>query len=129
MGRQTRDCKGCRITIAYRHSGDAPFFGLCALGKSEDIRGYEVGRYLDRNFLATQAEYRLQLPRRFGLVAFGGLGEVAESFGRFNARNLRPSFGAGMRFMLASRSKINLRFDYAVGRDSSAWYVGLMEAF
>lgn len=26
--------------------------------------------------VATQLEYRLTLPKRFGLVAFGGLGEV-----------------------------------------------------
>lgn len=123
-----------RQVLAMRFSschtgGDAPFFGDCALGNSEDIRGYPAGRYRDRHFLATQAEYRLQLPWRFGLVGFGGLGEVAESFGKFNAKNIRPSAGGGVRFMLASENKINLRFDFAVGEDSTAWYVGLMEAF
>jgi len=123
-----------RQVIAVRFSGchtagDAPFFGFCALGNAEDIRGYKVGQYRDRNFLATQAEYRLQLPWRFGLVAFGGLGEVAESLGKFNSKNIRPSAGGGVRFMLATENKINLRFDYAVGEESTAWYVGLMEAF
>jgi len=38
------------------------------------LRGYTAGKYFTRYTLATQLEYRLVLPKRFGLVAFGGLG-------------------------------------------------------
>jgi len=31
--------------------------------------------YLDRYMVVTQLEYRLVLPKRFGLVGFGGIGE------------------------------------------------------
>jgi hypothetical protein len=32
---------------------------------------YVAGQYIDRDVIATQLEYRLELPRRFGMVAFG----------------------------------------------------------
>ena len=35
-----------------------------------------LGTCFDRYMFGTQLEYRLTLPKRFGLVAFGGLGEV-----------------------------------------------------
>lgn len=57
--------------------GQPPFYGNCTYGTNSELRGYQAGRYLDRYMFATQAEYRLVLPWRYGLVAFGGLGEVA----------------------------------------------------
>jgi len=41
---------------------------------SNELRGYTAGKYFTRYTLATQLEYRLVLPKRFGLVVFGGLG-------------------------------------------------------
>jgi hypothetical protein len=38
--------------------------------------GYMAGKYFTRSTLATQLEYRFVLPKRFGLVVFGGLGGV-----------------------------------------------------
>ena len=54
--------------------GQPPFYGNCIYGTSNELRGYEAGRYLDRYMIATQLEYRLVLPKRFGLVGFGGIG-------------------------------------------------------
>ena len=79
--------------------------------------------------LAAQAEYRLELPKRFGLVAFAGVGEVARALDDFNMQNLLPSVGAGLRYTLAKQNHINLRLDFAVGRDSQAFYVSIGEAF
>jgi hypothetical protein len=56
--------------------GQPPFYGNCIYGTQNELRGYTAGRYLDRYMLATQLEYRLALPKRFGVVGFGGLGEV-----------------------------------------------------
>jgi outer membrane protein assembly factor BamA len=56
--------------------GQPPFYGNCIYGTNNQLRGYIAGRYLDRYMAATQLEYRLALPKRFGVVAFGGLGEV-----------------------------------------------------
>jgi hypothetical protein len=125
---------GSKNVIAYRAAvcaveGDAPFYGLCLLGKSQDIRGYPVGRYQDRRMIVGQVEYRRELPWRFGLAAFFGLGEVAESFGDFNRDNLLPGGGVGVRFTVSEEDHINLRADYAWGRDSSAFYIGVLEVF
>ena len=109
--------------------GNAPFYDLCVLGKSSDLRGYEAGRYLDRNMLAGQAEYRLELPKRFGFVAFGGAGEVANTFSDFRSDKLLPGGGLGLRFRLTKQSHINFRVDYAIGKDSHALYIGIGEAF
>ena len=109
--------------------GDAPFFGLCTLGSSADLRGYDGGEFRNTTMMAGQAEYRLELPRRFGLVGFAGLGEVAPTIDSFNFDDLLPSAGVGFRYTLAPDTKINFRVDYARGRDSRALYVSFAEAF
>jgi hypothetical protein len=125
---------GAKNVIAYRADvcmvqGRAPFYALCNLGNSKDIRGYAVGQYQDHRMIVGQVEYRRELFWRFGVVAFFGLGEVADTFGDFNGANLLPGGGAGLRFTLAEQDHINIRVDYAWGRDSSAFYMGLLEAF
>jgi len=51
-------------------------YGNCIYGANSQLRGYTAGRYLDRYMFGTQLEYRLTLPKRFGLVTFGGSAEV-----------------------------------------------------
>jgi Omp85 superfamily domain len=116
--------------------GDAPVYALCLFGLQGDLRGYSVGRYLDRTMFAAQAEYRLRLPEdlgffgKFGFVAFAGVGEVAPTFGDMNSENLLPSGGIGIRFLLARENHINFRIDYAWGKSGSkGLYVGVGEAF
>ena len=123
-----------RQVIAFRVSGCAtsgrvPFYDMCLLGMHNDIRGYKTGRFRDRLMLTTQAEYRLQLPKRFGLAAFFGVGEVAPELGAFNNDNLKPGGGAGIRYMVAKKNHVNLRVDYAVGLQGSGIYMGVTEAF
>jgi hypothetical protein len=114
---------GCVVT------GDAPFYDLCFVGAHNDIRGYQSGRYQDRRLLASQLEYRLELPKRLGLTGFFGVAEVAPSIGKFNAENILPAGGVGLRYMVARKNHINLRFDYAIGKDGGGFYMGLGEAF
>jgi outer membrane protein assembly factor BamA len=109
--------------------GDAPFYDLCLLGQYQDIRGYPTGQYRDRSMLTAQAEYRVNVWWRVGLVAFGGAGEVAPGFDRLTADGLLPSAGAGLRFRLTRETPLNLRVDYAWGRGSQALYVSVGEAF
>lgn len=110
-------------------AGHVPFYDLCLLGMHNDIRGYKAGRYRDRLMLTTQAEYRLELPKRFGLVGFFGIGEVAPEIGAFRSQNLKPGGGAGVRFTLAKKNHVNLRVDYAAGLQGSGVYLGVTEAF
>ena len=109
--------------------GHVPFYDLCMLGMHNDIRGYKTGRYRDKLMLTTQAEYRLELPKRFGLAAFFGVGEVAPELGAFNDDNLKPAGGIGIRYTLAKKNHVNLRVDYAAGLQGGGVYMGVSEAF
>jgi hypothetical protein len=110
-------------------SGRVPFYDLCLLGMHNDVRGYDAGRYRDQLMLTSQFEYRRELPKRFGLVAFFGLGEVAPEIGKFNADNLKPAGGMGVRYTLAKKNHVNLRVDYGIGLNGGGLYMGIGEAF
>jgi len=109
--------------------GSVPFYDLCMLGKSQDLRGYTVGQYRDRAMIAAQAEWRSELWWRFGGTVFAGGGEVVPDFGALNWNDALPGGGVGLRFTVAKRNHVNLRADYAWGKDSSAFYVSVLEAF
>jgi Omp85 superfamily domain len=110
--------------------GQPPFYGNCIYGTNNELRGYEAGRYLDTYMIATQLEYRLHLPKRFGLVAFGGIGGVAHGSAEFlRSNNFLPAGGAGLRFMLNKAYHVNLRADVAGGRGEHTFSMGVSEAF
>ena len=123
-----------RQVLAYNLSlcgtgGDPPFYGNCIYGANNELRGYQAGRYLDRFMVATQLEYRLRLPKRFGLVGFGGLGGVVPGADQFRHKHFLPDIGAGLRFQLSTKYHLNLRLDVAQGSGSHTWAMGVGEAF
>lgn len=109
--------------------GQPPFYGNCIYGANNELRGYQAGRYLDPYMFATQLEYRLVLPWRFGLVGFGGLGGVAPSASKFRSNQFLPGGGVGIRFLLSKQYHVNLRTDFAWGKDTFTWSMGIGEAF
>ena len=126
--------------IAFRGFGCAtsgeiiPFTQLCEFGSDNDIRGYEAGRYRDRFMFAIQSEYRLHLrfPKRyprFGVVVFGGVGEIAPAIKSFNFNNLLPAGGAGLRYRLSKTYPVNFRLDFAYGRNGGTYMFSVCEAF
>jgi hypothetical protein len=111
------------------YGGAPPFYGNCIYGLNEERRGYTAGRYLDRFMLARQLEYRLALPWRFGAVGFGGIGEVAPGADQWRINQFFPAGGTGARYMLSKKYHVNLRADFAWGKDNFTWSVGMGEAF
>ena len=109
--------------------GQPPFYANCVYGLDNELRGYQAGRYLDRYMFATQLEYRLALFWRLGWVAFGGVGGVAPGVDQFRIDQLLPSGGTGIRFLLSKKFHVNLRNDFAWGRNGFTWGVGVGEAF
>ena len=125
---------GTKQVLAYNAyacatTGDAPFYGQCIFGLKDELRGYPAGRYIDKTMLATQLEYRRSLPWRLGIAMFGGLGEVAPSFPDFRARDILPSGGLGPRIMLSRKYHVNLRADFAWGKNGRTFSMGLGESF
>jgi outer membrane protein assembly factor BamA len=109
--------------------GSPPFYELPALGGQRIMRGYYQGRYRDENLLAGQVEYRTHLSGRFGAVGFAGIGDVSSKLRDLKIRDLKCSFGAGLRVLFNKAEKVNLRADIGFGRGTSGVYFGLEEAF
>lgn len=123
-----------RQVFAYRAmgcsaNGSVPFYDLCLFGFNSDLRGYTTGEFQNRRMFATQAEYRIELPKRLGLVAFGGVGGTARRWNEFRSDQLLPAAGAGLRFNLDKKNHINYRIDLAFGREGRTLSIGVGEAF
>ena len=120
--------------LAYRAmacsaNGSVPFYDLCLYGFNSDLRGYSTGEFQNRRMFATQAEYRMELPKRLGLVAFGGVGATARRWNEFRSDQFLPAAGVGLRFKLDKKNHINYRIDFAFGREGRTLSIGLGEAF
>jgi outer membrane protein assembly factor BamA len=111
------------------NNGNVPFRNLAPLGGPNLLRGYYMGRFRDKCATVLQAEYRMQLYKRFGLVAFGGIGEVSDKVANFTFAGIKPAVGGGIRFAIKPKERLNLRLDYAIGQKSSGLYFYVSEAF
>ncbi len=99
------------------------------LGGSTHMRGYYAGRYRSRQYTTIQSELRTSLFGRIGLVLFAGVGQVAWTLPELLNHNPLFSYGTGLRIMLDTESRANLRIDYARGLNSQGWYISYGEAF
>jgi len=113
--------------LTHSSHGDTPLFELARLGGNEIMRGYFEGRYTDRHLIATQVEWRQQLNRRWGAVAFIGVGGVAPTIDQFET--FRPSAGLGVRFLIDPKEALNLRLDLGLGKEKLNYYFKIAEAF
>jgi outer membrane protein assembly factor BamA len=118
-----------RPGVAEATRGDAPFDQLSLVGSSTILRGYPRGRYRDRDLAAAQAELRQHLTGRLGAALFAGAGGVAHSLADLRGRDLVPSYGLGLRWLLLPREGTTVRIDYGRGKGSGGLYVAFNEAF
>lgn len=94
------------------------------------LRGYSSVRYIDNHLLSLQMEYRVvPLAWRLGFVAFAGIGEVFNRPDDIRWDHLKYNVGIGIRYVFSRSEKINIRFDYGIGRGSSGDYLDLEEAY
>lgn len=110
-------------------SDSAPFFAVCQFGQTSDLRGYVIGRYRDVAMAATQGELRWRFTKRFGAVAFAGVGDVAGSFGELEPGDPLWSAGAGLRFLASPENHVNIGVDVAYAEDETSLYFRIGEAF
>lgn len=109
--------------------GDVPFTELCLYGIGNDLRGYTGGQYRDRMMYTVQGEARWQFAERWGAVLFAGTGAVADRFSDLLSVTQLPAAGVGLRWLASKQYKVNISLDVAVGRDGSAIYLYIGEAF
>jgi hypothetical protein len=109
--------------------GDVPFNELAQMGGDMIMRGYFLGSYRDKNLLAFQSEYRWQILKRLGIVGFAGAGEISDAMGDFELKNIKPSYGGGIRFKINRKENVNLRMDYGFGNGQQNIYFFIAEAF
>lgn len=115
------------------NSDYTPWPQMARLGGDVRMRGYYEGRYTDLDMLTAQVELRQRIWRRISCAVWGGAGTVFSGFGsRADGRSLSwshilPNYGLGVRWEFKKR--VNIRFDYGFGRDTSGLVVQINEAF
>ncbi len=112
--------------------GEAPFNQLALMGGESLMRGYYMGRYRDKAYVAAQSEYRfLPFPfsKRIGASLFLSAGAVAESPGKLARSTPRLAGGGGLRYLIFPKEDIFVRLDVGFTGEGSGFYVFLGEAF
>lgn len=115
-----------KLRLSY---GEVPFLDLSAAGGDDMLRGYPRYRYRDNHFIGTQVEYRAHLFWRLGIVGFAGVGDVFGSPHHIRLANLKYSVGSGLRLLVNPAERLNIRFDYAIGKEGGYFYFSVGEAF
>jgi outer membrane protein assembly factor BamA len=118
--------------IGLFNTGNVPFNQLALLGGESMMRGYYLGRFRDKNYIASQVEYRwLPFPfsKRFGGVLFMSAGNVAPSIPEFDLKNIKVAGGGGVRFLLFPKKDVFTRLDFAFTKESRGFYIFIGEAF
>ncbi len=125
-----------RSTLAFQTFGlfnfgnDVPYRNLGILGGNSMMRGFYAGRFRDKTFLGIQSEYRFPLKGRFGGVGFAGFGQEAKDIPQLGFDRFKIAVGAGIRFAVLKKEKLNLRFDIATGNwQAPNYYIVLAESF
>ncbi|MFN4145370.1 MAG: BamA/TamA family outer membrane protein [Runella sp.] len=109
--------------------GSPPFNMMSELGGGRRLRGYYLAHFRDDHALLLQSELRFGIFRRLGGVVFGSSGILGSQGTGFRFNEPRSSYGAGLRFTANRREHLNVRFDYAMGKDISNFYFTIGEAF
>ena len=111
-------------------NGSPPFYDLALLGGDRLMRGYLMGRYRDKIYYVIQSEYRIpDLVWKFGLVLFGGFGDVAPKLSKMEIATVKPTYGLGIRFRFDETQKLDLRVDVGFGRGTNGVYFSVNQAF
>ena len=125
-------------TIAWNIRGrfttnDVPYAEMSQLGTPFDLRGYAWGRFRDKSMIYAIVEYRHMFKKRaleergkHGFVAWLACGNILSDIEEVD-NHWMPNFGAGYRFEVQPR--MNVRFDFGVGRDNFGFYFNFTEAF
>lgn len=117
---------------SYSNSGEAAFRELAMIGGAGNLRGFYQGRYRDNSMITAIAEYRMPIHGLFSACFFGGVGNVYYGIKDVwkITKDLKYSYGGGLRIAILKKEKLNLRLDYGY-RDNlnNGFYFTLSECF
>jgi outer membrane protein assembly factor BamA len=86
----------------------APFYDSCLLGS--ELRGFSLFEFYGSSMLTAQAEFRRRISKRFGYVAFAGLGDVQKNL-TSNDSGVRYSGGLGLRIRVSEEFSLDFSID------------------
>jgi hypothetical protein len=118
-----------QATTSYTN-GVVPFYELPEMGGDSQMRGYYQGGLRDNVLVDAQIELRQHIWNIFGIVGWFGIGQVQNSYGQVAMDQFHLSYGPGLRIMVDSKHKTNLRFDFGFGPNGiKGFYINFGEAF
>ena len=108
-----------------------PFFEQSSLGGQNNLRGYGVDRFIDKNLVALSIEQRIHLIRTkiagttadFEIAPFLDTGQVFNDYKNVTFNNYRITPGIGFRGLV--RPNVVGRVDYGFSREGGAIFAGL----
>jgi outer membrane protein assembly factor BamA len=110
---------------------DVPFYEQSSLGGQNNLRGYGVDRYIDKQLLALSVEERIHILRTrlagvtadFEVAPFLDTGQVFSSYKDMSFKDYRMTPGVGFRGII--RPNVVGRVDYGYSREGGAVFAGL----
>ena len=110
---------------------DVPFYELSSLGGQNNLRGFGVDRYLDKQLLALSVEERIHVlrarfagvPADFEVAPFLDTGQVFSSYKNVSFKDYRITPGIGFRGIV--RPNVVARFDIGQSREGIVGFAGL----
>ena len=108
-------------------SSSTPFFDQCSLGASDSFRGFSATQFLDLRSASLQLEYRHQITKRIGMVAFGGVGKVGPHYKDLDIGGTHSAAGIGARYRVSKKFPLDFSVDFvrnSLNEDLLYIYVG-----
>jgi outer membrane protein assembly factor BamA len=101
-----------------------PFFNLSELGRHETIRGFNRGRFRDKDMILGSLEYRYPIWRSLSVMLFFDTGQVSSKILEdFTLQKLRFGYGPGLRFQ--TRDKLLLKMEFGFSEDGFRLYLNV----
>ncbi|TKB97588.1 Omp85 family outer membrane protein [Pedobacter cryophilus] len=134
-----------RLGVGNIFGNNAPFFefqdqwspegSINALGGRQSLRGYRANRFLARSMWFTNIELRYRFAEAkfqkqrfaFGVAPFFDAGTVRDRWQDLNLKNIKTSYGAGLR--VAWNQSTIISFDYGASKEDKLFYIGIGQAF
>ncbi|MEK9142318.1 MAG: BamA/TamA family outer membrane protein [Nitrospirota bacterium] len=110
---------------------DVPFFEQSSLGGQNNLRGFGVDRYIDKQLIAFSVEERIHILRTrlagviadFEIAPFIDTGQVFNSFKNVSFKDYRITPGVGFRGII--RPNVVGRIDYGFSKEGGVIFAGL----